>query len=148
MEDDDDLDPILQQDAAHATAGGTGAMDLDQAAKRDAAELLATPLEAFADLGEQPSPKKLHTQGVRQLTETEVLLELVAMQKPALEAVEAASSTSAAMLSSTGCGGNPAGSSQQAKDVTVAAGAKGSSSTGSGGVQGTAAGADAEQQRG
>ena len=111
VEDDDDLDPINQQEAALAAASGPGAMELDQTAKRDAANLLTTPLEAFADLGEQPSAKKLHKQTVRQLTETEVLLELVAMQKPALEAGEVTCSTSADKQSSGGCGGNPAASS-------------------------------------
>ena len=148
MEDDDDLDPILQLDAAHATAGGPGAMDLDQAAKRNAANLLATPLEAFADHGEQPSPKKLHKQAVRQLTEIEVLLELVAMQKPALEAGEVTGSISDAKQSSAGCESTAATSSQNGNNGTATADAKHPASTGSGEAQGTAAGAAGEQQRG
>ena len=112
VEDDDDLDPIKQQEAADAAANGPESMELDQAAKRNAADLLASTLEAFADLGEQPAAKKSHKQQPKQLTETEILLELVGMQKPGLEAGEVAGSTSAGLQPSTGCKGKPAASSQ------------------------------------
>ena len=85
VEDDDDLDPLKQQEEADKAASGQEDMELDQAAKRSAGDLVASTLEAFADLGEQPAAKKSHKQQPKQLTETEILLELVSLQKNELE---------------------------------------------------------------
>ena len=112
VEDDDDLDPLKQQEAADAAANGPEDMELDQAAKRNAGDLVASTLEAFADLGEQPAAKKSNKQQAKQLTETEILLELVGLQKPGLQAGEVAGSTSAGLQPFAGCEGKPAASSQ------------------------------------
>ena len=62
-------------------------------------------LRLFSDLGEQPAAKKSHKQQPKQLTETEILLELVSLQKNELEAGEVAGSTSAGLQPSTGSKG-------------------------------------------